>query len=121
VGKSLCVLVLVLGVAGACYVAAPVVRSTWPLMLVALAVAIAFAGVRTVLYAKRELPAARRKLGLCERCGYDLTGNVSGVCPECGSGAGWRAIDAAPLPHGAAPVTLIAAGTNPGKEIEPGS
>lgn len=21
----------------------------------------------------------------CQRCGYDLTGNVSGVCPECGS------------------------------------
>jgi len=23
--------------------------------------------------------------GLCPRCGYDLTGNVSGVCPECGT------------------------------------
>ena len=22
--------------------------------------------------------------GLCVRCGYDLTANVSGVCPECG-------------------------------------
>ena len=22
--------------------------------------------------------------GHCQRCGYDLTGNVSGVCPECG-------------------------------------
>jgi hypothetical protein len=22
--------------------------------------------------------------GLCQNCGYDLTGNVSGVCPECG-------------------------------------
>lgn len=22
---------------------------------------------------------------LCSRCGYDLTGNVSGICPECGS------------------------------------
>lgn len=21
----------------------------------------------------------------CKRCGYDLTGNVSGVCPECGT------------------------------------
>jgi len=26
----------------------------------------------------------RRKRGLCLRCGYDLTGNVSGVCSECG-------------------------------------
>ena len=27
----------------------------------------------------------RRTAGLCRRCGYDLTGNVSGVCPECGT------------------------------------
>jgi hypothetical protein len=26
--------------------------------------------------------------GACPKCGYDLTGNLSGVCPECG-----RAID----------------------------
>lgn len=26
----------------------------------------------------------RRRKGLCIRCGYNLTGNVSGVCPECG-------------------------------------
>jgi hypothetical protein len=23
--------------------------------------------------------------GHCQKCGYDLTGNVSGVCPECGT------------------------------------
>jgi len=23
-------------------------------------------------------------VGYCCRCGYDLTGNISGVCPECG-------------------------------------
>ncbi len=28
----------------------------------------------------------RRRRGLCTRCGYDLTGNASGRCPECGSG-----------------------------------
>ncbi len=27
-------------------------------------------------------------LGCCCRCGYDLTGNVSGVCPECGTAVG---------------------------------
>lgn len=27
----------------------------------------------------------RRRRGLCIRCGYNLTGNVSGVCPECGT------------------------------------
>lgn len=30
----------------------------------------------------------RRNTGHCLRCGYDLTGNVSGVCPECGTGVG---------------------------------
>lgn len=23
--------------------------------------------------------------GCCRMCGYDLTGNISGVCPECGA------------------------------------
>lgn len=27
----------------------------------------------------------RRKRGRCVKCGYDLTGNTSGVCPECGT------------------------------------
>jgi len=26
----------------------------------------------------------RRRRGLCLKCSYDLTGNTSGVCPECG-------------------------------------
>jgi hypothetical protein len=26
----------------------------------------------------------RRRKGLCLKCGYNLTGNVSGICPECG-------------------------------------
>lgn len=27
----------------------------------------------------------RKRLGLCLTCGYDLTGNESGKCPECGT------------------------------------
>ena len=27
----------------------------------------------------------RRQPGLCLKCGYDLRGNTSGVCPDCGS------------------------------------
>jgi len=27
----------------------------------------------------------RRKRGLCVACAYDLTGNTSGLCPECGA------------------------------------
>ena len=29
----------------------------------------------------------RSRRGLCVTCGYNLTGNVSGICPECGSAA----------------------------------
>ena len=28
---------------------------------------------------------ARRKPGRCAQCGYDLTGNTSGICSECGA------------------------------------
>ena len=27
----------------------------------------------------------RARRGHCERCGYNLAGNVSGICPECGT------------------------------------
>ncbi len=33
----------------------------------------------------------RLRRGWCLRCGYDLTGNESCVCPECGGGCGIRA------------------------------
>lgn len=29
--------------------------------------------------------ASRRKSPTCIKCGYNLTGNISGVCPECGT------------------------------------
>jgi hypothetical protein len=32
-----------------------------------------------------ELQRQRLAKGQCPHCGYDLTGNVSGVCPECGN------------------------------------
>lgn len=42
---------------------------------------------------RREYPA-----GHCPACGYDLTGNVSGLCPECG-----RPAPAPPAPAPPAP------------------
>jgi hypothetical protein len=32
----------------------------------------------------------------CNRCAYDLTGNVSGVCPECGHAVAITRVDQAP-------------------------
>jgi hypothetical protein len=34
---------------------------------------------------KRYHREYRRMMNLCPRCGYSLAGNISGVCPECGS------------------------------------
>jgi hypothetical protein len=39
--------------------------------------------IRAIVYRIVLWPPPPRP-GACEACGYDLTGNVSGVCPECG-------------------------------------
>jgi hypothetical protein len=37
------------------------------------------------LWLRDHLAGRRRsQTGLCQSCGYNLTGNTSGVCPECG-------------------------------------
>jgi hypothetical protein len=45
----------------------------------------ALPGVRAPGMVRRRHTRLRARRGLCPRCGYDLTGNVSGVCPECGA------------------------------------
>ena len=47
--------------------------SYWP-----LAVLLATYPVIALVRGRRKVP------GACRACGYDLTGNVSGRCPECG-------------------------------------
>jgi hypothetical protein len=54
------------------YVSFPV----WALTLIFLVSPVAWFYVRF-----RNAPASN----ICRKCGYDLTGNVSGVCPECGT------------------------------------
>ena len=47
---------------------------------------ILFAAYPSVVFTRGPLrPWRRRRRGRCLKCGYDLTGNESGVCPECGS------------------------------------
>ena len=67
------------------------------LLLASLAVAIAIIALAAVLLRlwfprrcpycgqwQRAKAMRRQKRGECVRCGYDLIGNVSGRCPECG-------------------------------------
>ena len=53
---------------------------------VTLVVALILVPVGLMFVANLRQNRQHRRLtrGLCVRCGYDLTGNVSGVCPECG-------------------------------------
>jgi hypothetical protein len=41
-----------------------------------------------VLPAYRWLPSRKPQRGHCPTCSYNLTGNTSGVCPECGTATG---------------------------------
>ena len=50
-------------------------------LLIAPPVAVFVLGVRA---GAAEAKRAGRLPRKCQKCGYDLNGNVSGVCPECG-------------------------------------
>ena len=52
----------------------------WPLLIVTapFPTLMIARGTRNAIRYRR-----RRKRGLCAACGYNLTGNTSGVCPEC--------------------------------------
>jgi len=51
-----------------------------PIWLLAVVMAGVWVGQLRVVMSRGR----RTKPGCCTTCGYDLTGNVSGVCPECG-------------------------------------
>jgi hypothetical protein len=40
-------------------------------------------GARWFLW--RRTRRCRLAIGKCKKCGYNLTGNISGICPECGT------------------------------------
>ena len=58
----------------------------WRVWAVGLLVLVSVAGLLRVRFLLRQ--AVRRAMSVttfCFTCGYDLTGNESGVCPECGT------------------------------------
>jgi hypothetical protein len=70
---------------------APTAAGLWCYSVLALGAVWPVAIVCDRLAERGHRLAARRRMsrGLCAACGYPLTGNVSGVCPECGT----------PVPH----------------------
>lgn len=64
---------------------------TYSLSLPLWAIALVFGAYPTISVAWRATRRYRRRQrGLCLHCGYDLTGNESGICPECGHKAELR-------------------------------
>ena len=54
-------------------------------------------GIFLVCFASRpdrHLPVKGGEQRHCKACGYNLTGNVSGICPECGTVIPRRELDA---------------------------
>jgi hypothetical protein len=41
--------------------------------------------IQSLAWVPRQQRWDRSARGLCSHCGYDLTGNASGICPECGT------------------------------------
>jgi hypothetical protein len=71
--------------------AGPVPRDGWPLIALLYAAALSLVALGTVglmRQAKVDERDGLRRRGLCVECGYDLTANASGVCPECGTPKG---------------------------------
>jgi len=55
------------------------------LVVISLGPLFVIAAVPSVLLWVAVARHRRLRPGFCTRCGYDLTGNTSGVCPECGT------------------------------------
>lgn len=53
---------------------------TWPLFLL-----LGLYPTYALVFARKRRRDYRRRRGLCVKCGYDLTGNTTGTCPECGT------------------------------------
>lgn len=60
----------------------------WKMVPTFVAAAVAVLGEWALFWRPLERDERRQERGargLCPSCGYDLTGNTSGTCPECGT------------------------------------
>ena len=55
--------------------------SEWPALSLVVLLVIALPTIAVVFATRKQ--RLRQRLGLCLRCGYNLTGNASGICPVC--------------------------------------
>ena len=46
---------------------------------------VALSAVLPAIWMCRRYRSRPPRIGFCQKCGYNLTGNVSGICPECGT------------------------------------
>lgn len=65
----------------------PTLASTVLMVLNATGLIVLVVACQILITSRR---ATRYPPGHCQTCGYNLTGNVSGICPECGTR--WRAV-----------------------------
>jgi hypothetical protein len=63
----------------------PFMQWLLPGVVAALAVYLVIWLVRRRITRNLRQQLTERGLPTCMACGYDLTGNLSGVCPECGA------------------------------------
>lgn len=57
--------------------------SGWAAALRMLCIATALTAL--ILWCRELIASFHWRKGCCLKCGYDLTGNISGRCPECGT------------------------------------
>ena len=61
---------------------------TFTFVAISTLIPILLFGILPAIYSYRLLlHLGRNRTGLCRMCSYNLTGNTSGVCPECGTPA----------------------------------
>lgn len=55
-------------------------------VFIVMLIAASYTGITRIARTIRNARAHRRReVGLCLHCGYNLSGNISGACPECGT------------------------------------